>query len=259
MQLRFELGNSDTPRGHAIVYARGSNPAGPVLATYCVVFPIEFSIGKYLPPMLAAQIPLAGMGEATAMNAVPIPPMMEEVAGLDALRQLAERRGDDLCDMGIVAVSDDSQRMTYAAEAAAAYGQIFAQHASSWPATASATAGASGESGTSDLDVDDVMAQVLTDRDRLAELSRFVGMLRYAMEGKDLKLLAQTERSMRKLAAALPEKYRADQLIEAALRPDAQGEHLAQLYLQRAFKLLEEDYAAIPPIEQEIREQRGDA
>lgn len=256
MQLRFELGNSQAPRGHAIVYARGSNPVGPVLATYCVVFPIEFSIGKYLPPMLAAQIPLAGMGEATAMNAVPIPPMMEEVAGLDALRQLAERRGDDLCDMGVVAIGDDSQRMTYAAEAAATYGQIFAQFAASWPAV---TGGTSSPGESSDLDVDDVLAEVLTDRDRLGELSRSVGMLRYAIEGKDLKLLAQTERSMRKLAAALPDKYRADQLIEAALRPDAQGEHLAQLYLQRAFKLLEEDYAAIPPIEQEIREQRGEA
>jgi hypothetical protein len=254
MQLRFERGDPQAPRGHAIVYARSGNPSGPLLATYCVVFPIEFSIGKYLPPMLAAQIPLAGLGEATAMNAVPIPPMMEEVAGLDSLRQLAERRGDDLCDMGVVAVSDDSQRMTYAAEAAAGYGQIFAQFASGWPSVTPANA---GESTPADLDVDEVMAQVLTDRDRLGELSRSVGMLRYAMEGKDLKLLAQTERSMRKLAAGLPEKYRADQLIDAALRPDTQGDHLAQLYLQRAFKLLDEDYAAIPPIEREIREQHG--
>lgn len=254
MQLRFELGNPQTPRGHAIVYARGSNPAGPVLATYCVVFPIEFSIGKYLPPMLAAQIPLAGLGEATAMSAVPIPPMMEEVGSLDTLRQVAERRGDDLCDMGVVAVSDDSQRITYAAEAAAAYGQIFAEYAASWPAV---TGASSAEGDQSELDVEDVMAQVLTDRDRLAELSRFVGMLRYALEGNDLKLLAQTERSMRKLASSLPEKYRADQLIEAALRTDAQGNQLAQLYLQRAFKLLEEDYTAIPPIEQQIHELRG--
>src|SRR5579859_1545633 len=136
VRLRFELGDSQAPRGHAIVYARGSNPAGPVLATYCVVFPIEFSIGKFLPPMLAAQIPLAGLGDATAMNAVPIPPMMEEVASLDALRQLAERRGDDLCDMGVVAVGDDSQRVTYAAEAAASYGQIYAEYAGAWPAVA---------------------------------------------------------------------------------------------------------------------------
>jgi hypothetical protein len=57
----------------------------------------------------------------------------------------------------------------------------------------------------------------------------------------------------------LPEKYRADQLIEAALRPDAQGNRLTQLYLQRAYKLVDEDYAAIPPLEREIRELRGES
>jgi hypothetical protein len=109
------------------------------------------------------------------------------------------------------------------------------------------------------LNVEDVLAQVLTDGDRLAELSRQVGMLRYAIEGNDLKLLAHTEQSMRRLATGLPEKYRADQLIEAALRPDAQGNRLTQLYLQRAYKLVDEDYAAIPPLEREIRELRGES
>jgi hypothetical protein len=256
VQLHFEMGDPQAPRGHAIVYAHGSSPGGPILATYCVVFPISFSIGKFLPPMLAAQMPLAGLGDMQALSAVPIPPMLEEVANLASLRQLAERRGDDLCDMGVVAAGDENQLMTFAAEAAAAYSQEYASYSERWPAVAEPSR--SPAASTSELNVEDVLAQVLTDGDRLAELSRQVGMLRYAIEGNDLKLLAHTEQSMRRLATGLPEKYRADQLIEAALRPDAEGNRLIQLYLQRAYKLVEEDYAAIPPIEREIRELRGE-
>ena len=63
---------------------------------------------------------------------------------------------------------------------------------------------------------------------------------------------------MRRVARSLPEKYRADALLEAALREDAAGAQLAELYLQRGYKLADEAYADIPPIEQKIRALRGD-
>lgn len=257
MQLRFELGDPQAPRGHAILYARGAGPSGPVLATYCVVLPISFSIAKFLPPMMAAQMPLEGLREAATMSVVPIPPMLEEAESLQALRQLAERRGDDLCDIGMVVIANDGQSMTYAAEGAAAYGQLYGTYMQSWPTLVESGTGGSG-TPLDDLSVEDVLAEVLSDRDRLGELTRGVGTLRYAMEGKDRQLLDQTERRMRRLASGLPEKYRADQLIDAALQPDDHGASLAQLYLQRAYKLVDEDYTAIPPIEREIRELRGE-
>ncbi len=61
---------------------------------------------------------------------------------------------------------------------------------------------------------------------------------------------------MRQIASSLPEKYRADQLVESALHDDPRSAELAELYLQRAFKLLDEDYISIPPIEQRIRDLR---
>jgi hypothetical protein len=227
-----------------------------VLATYCVVLPITFSLGKYLPPMFATQMQMESMQEASAMSVVPIPPMLEEVSGVDELRALAERRGDDLCDMGTIFLNDDSQRMMFAAEAAQEYGQLYSRYADKWPTLAPQPA-ATGPA--EELNVDDVLAEVLSDRDRLGELAKGVGQLRYALEGNDKFLLKQTERSMRRMAEALPEKYRADQLIDAALRTDETGVRLTQLYLERAYKLLEEDYAAIPPLEQQIREANGEA
>src|SRR5579885_2804069 len=106
--LRFELGNSETPRGHALMYAHLSGASERIVATYCVVLPISFSLGKYLPPMLAGQVPVDALRDESTGNAMPIPPMFEDVASAEYLRELAERRGDDLCDMGTLLITEDN-------------------------------------------------------------------------------------------------------------------------------------------------------
>lgn len=256
MQLRFELGDAQTPRGHAILFARVSGGAERYLATYCVILPIQFSIAKYLPPILASQMPLEAMGQsADAVSAMPIPPMLEDVGSLADLRQLAERRGDDLCDIGTVTIGDDTHRLTFAAEASNEYGQLYGTYRQHWPQLAEA--GARDATPLDDLDVDEVMASILPERDRLAEMARQIGQTRYAIEGGDQGQIAKATADLQRTARSLPEKYRADQMVEAALRTDAVGPRLAGLYLQRAYKLLDEQYAEIPPIEEEIRALRG--
>ena len=108
-----------------------------------------------------------------------------------------------------------------------------------------------------DADARDAVTSLMPERDRLSELAHLIGQTRYAMEIHDQRQLDEVAAQMRRLAATLPEKYRADQLTTAALRSDAEGAQLAELYLQRAYKLLDEDYIGIPPIEQRIRELRG--
>jgi hypothetical protein len=94
---------------------------------------------------------------------------------------------------------------------------------------------------------------MLPERDRLGELAKLISQARYALELGDRHALEKVATEMRRLAHPLPDKYRAEQLIEAALRPDAAGPKLAGLYLQRAYKILDEDYMSIPPIDAEIR------
>ena len=49
------------------------------------------------------------------------------------------------------------------------------------------------------------------------------------------------------------------QLIEATSRSDAQGASLAQLYLERCYKLADEDYIGLQQVEKAIQElQSGD-
>jgi hypothetical protein len=257
VQLRFELGDAQAPRGHAILYARVSGAAERYVATYCIVLPIPFSLGKYLPPIFAGQMPLDAMSQAMPdISAMPIPLMLEDVASLPALRQLAERRGDDYCDLGTVALGDDTHRLTFAAEAATEYGQLYASYRRTWPEPEEATSSPAGQGPLADIDVDAMMVTVLPERARLGELARLISQARYAMEGNDRRQLETLTGELRRLARSLPEKYRADQMIEAALRTDAVGPRLAELYLQRAYKLADELYAEIPPIEQEIRALR---
>jgi hypothetical protein len=225
-----------------------------------VTLPISFSLGKYLPPMFAGQLPAEAFGDSAGMSAMPIPPMLEEVESLDALRQMAEARDDDLCDIGTLLITDDSQRMAFAAEASADYGRSYAAYQAHWSAqTAHAPrATRTADSGPSleEIDPQLVVASALPERDRLSEMARLIGQARYAIDGHDNRLLEQVTQQLRLLASTLPEKYRADQLAETAVRTDQTSARLAELYLQRAYRLLDEDYINIPPIEQQIRDLR---
>ena len=59
---------------------------------------------------------------------------------------------------------------------------------------------------------------------------------------------------MRRVADPLAEKYRSTELMAAAIEPGERGARLAELYLERGYKLLDEEYADIPRIERAIRE-----
>ena len=105
-----------------------------------------------------------------------------------------------------------------------------------------------------DLDTEELLLQAMTDRERLAELGKLTGMARYAQEGHDTQLLEDTERRMQHIGRRLPDKYRSADMIAAAVDPSERGAKIAQLYLERGFKLLDEEYADIPGIERAIHE-----
>lgn len=245
MTLNFELGNRETPRGHAVIYAKITG--GEYVATYCIVMPISFSVAKYLPQIFSGQ--LGAEAEGAGMGVMPIPPMLEDVADIDALRALARRRGDDLCDLGTITLGDDSQRLTFAAQACAEYGQLYTDGLEREPLPLSEPEPLTLD----DVDVDAMLTEIMPERSRLGEMARLIGVARYALDGHDQHQLDDTKRALDRIADSLPEKYRGQLLAKAALTPGAEGQRLADLYLRRAYKLLDEDYASIPPLDEEIR------
>ncbi len=257
MSIHFLRGNEQAPRGHAILFARSSSNPSTIYCTYCIVPPIPMSLAKYLPPMFAAQISPDDLSEAgNSMKGMPIPPMLEEGKTMQQIELLAERRDDDLCDIGMVSGQDAGVRLQMAATSSEEYGQLYEKYAGTISSSSASfeIAGADVEKPLDDVDADELLLQSMTDRQRLAELGKLIGMARYALDGHDAAELRETQRRMQRIADLLAEKYRGSQLVTAALDAKPQGAQLAGLYLSRAYKLLDEEYAEIPNIERAIRE-----
>jgi hypothetical protein len=255
MTIRFIRGDSQAPKGHAIFFARSTNDSRTVLATYCVVPPMPLSLAKYLPSFLASQLSPEDLQEATNVPVMPIPPMLEEGNTFERLQMLAEQRDDDLCDIGTVNPRDEGARMQLVAQGCQEYGQYYVSFASSFAQIENRNAiEDEAPIALDDLDADELLIQTMTDRQRLSELGKLVGVTRYALEGHDEQQLKETKQRMLRIAQSLPDKYRSTELTEAAFDPGVRGARLAELYLERAYKLLDEEYADIPGIERAIRE-----
>ncbi len=247
MALNFEIGDADKPRGHAILYfgSRGSE----VLATYLLVLPIKMDMGKYLPPVIASQ--LGGMmGEmmGEGMGSFAAPPVPETVEGVEYLERLAQLRGDDLIAGGDVVFGDIAATMAETGDVVQEYGRLYKQYLESEP---SATPDSSLRA-PSDAGVQDVLYGLMSERDRLAELTRLVSTLRFAAERSDTGSAEEADASLLALVRLLPGHYWADKVREAAKDTSESGAQLAQLYVERCYKLLDEDFPAVEDLERRI-------
>jgi hypothetical protein len=254
MGLQFLRGNPQAPRGHAIFVALSADDPRAVFCTYCVVPPIPLSLTKYLPPLFAAQLPPEDLQEVSNISGMPIPPMLEEAFSMQQLETLAERRDDDLCDVGPLSSQDEGERMRVATFSSQEYAQLYTTYAASFAPVASSPAEIDELVPLDDLDTDELLLRTMSERQKLTELGKLIGTARYALEGRDAPLVQDTRRKMQRIADLLTEKYRGKELVAAALDPHERGAKLAELYLDRAFKLLDEEYADIPDIERAIRD-----
>ncbi len=247
--LHFERGDSDAPIGHAFLYfvPRG---ADHVLATYIVVPPVPMDLAKYVPPMLASSLAASGLLAQTTF--IPVPPAPEEL-NLAELRKLAELRGDDVLLGGEARAVDLTTLITRVAEIGSAYAHAYED------AVTRATA-QELETGAP-AQVDALLYSLLSEGERLQELARRIGSLRYAVECGNTALANETRLEMQAISAFLPDEYRAHELIEAAARTGPVGARLAQLYIERAYHLVSEEHDEIAAVDAEIaslhRQARG--
>ena len=244
--LHFERGDSSAPRGHAFLYfvQRG---AEHVLATYIVVPPVPMDLTKYVPPLMASSLAASGMLAQSPF--VPVPPAPEEFS-LAELRRIAEIRGDDVLAGGEARVVDVSTLITRVAEIGNAYVQAYQD------ATAKAVV---LEPEPAPAQVDALLYSLLSEGERLQELARRIGTLRYAVESGDSALANETRAEMQAISAYLPEDYRAAELIAAAERMGPVGARLAQLYIERAYHLVGNERDAVAAMDAEIATLRRDA
>jgi len=255
MLLAFERGDPKRPRGHAVVYFRSTSDQNTILASYVVVPPISMDFGKFIPPMFAAQLPgLLPSGP----QVFPLPPVPEKVESMAYVEALAASREDDLIHCGNVDPMDIQRLLTLMTEVASEYGKLYENRGpmdgpgpSSSPSSTAGSAPADDLSGPS-VDVDELFMSLMSDTEKVNRIAKMAGTMRYAVEGKDTALVEETAQEMERIGRHLANRYRIGELIEATRDPDQHSGKLAELMLQRCYKLAVEDYDALKSLDAEI-------
>ena len=253
MSVEYHRGDWTRPKGHAFIYLRNSLDHEEVWATYVVVLPITVDLSKYVPPFLMNQI---GEMDAKDLSAFAFPPAPEQVSGYDALEQMAEARDDDILFIGSQNPSDVTGAMGRVSEAVETYSEQYAQVVGSSTGGSEAPV-AEAEEEAGGLAVSDVIYGLMSDSDKLGELSKLIGRLRFAVDGSDDRLISETETEIALVANHLPQSHNIPQLVEAVKSNDSRSAELADVYLQRSYHLVHEDYAKLTAIEGRIKELEG--
>jgi hypothetical protein len=175
------------------------------------------------------------------MSTVVLPPIPQEVPSEEWVRALAARRQDDLIFGGTIGIGDMPSLMAGAQDVLRSYADLYSVMQESDVAV---------EVTPPALEQDRERFAGMSQREQLDALSGLTGRLLDATRSGVADL--DVERQMRALSGLLPPKYRVDELIEAVHQPGDRGRRLAELYIERAYKLFNEDYLDLERIDREI-------
>ena len=247
MDLTFEKGTLDSPKGHTFLYFKSKDDPNECWATYIVILPILVDVSKYVPPFLMNQ--MGGEIDPTSLSAFAFPPAPELVTGYDYIEQLVSIRDDDVLYGGTLDTSDISSALSVVNEAINWYAQIYAANT---PLQGEPESGDDSE-GSPGFGVNEILYELMSDNDKLGELTKQVGRLRDAVNTRDEDLAKDTQEEITILGRHLADNHQIGHLVKAAKSGHDSGAKLADLYLQRCFYLIGEEYVKVGEIEEEIR------
>ncbi len=249
VSFTYVLGDPSAPRGHALLVFRSAGGGSESYASYLIIPPITMDFARYLPPMLASFVPATQ--QMSGSSAMPVPPIPERVDSFEAMRQLASVRGDDLLDGGSIDTAAVDRMMMAVAEAAQRYFDAYSSHMRTIPAVPVASRISPSVHATPTPEALSAY-QGLSEGERIGEVAKLVGQLRYAKSGADERQAREAIEQLEVLGATLPKKYRVDELITAA-NGSTNADELSSLYIDRCYKLLREEYELLPSIEARIQ------
>ena len=245
MDISFERGDPQRPKGHALAYFRTRSDPDKVYATYLIVLPIAVDFAKYVPPFLTSHMGNMPLNDLSAFS---LPPMPEEVADVKQLQELAEAREDDLLYAGTTSSADLPEMMEAVGEAVREYSQLWSEYTKSI-----VEAPEPEPEDDASARVNEVLYSLMSVRDKLTELAKLVGKLRFAAEGSDHQVSSETEEEIEVLGRYLPENYLVPMLLQAVLDSSVKGSRLAQLYMDRCYRLSDGDSEAADDLDQKIK------
>ncbi len=243
MDLTFENGSPDSPRGHAFLVFTNSASPDEMWATYLVVLPISIDLAKYVPPFLMGQL---GDSADHDLSAFAFPPFPEKIESYDQLTELAAERGDDVILGGAIDPSDVVTAMSTVSDVL----QQYTDACASLDEDAEELEAVESPEG---FGINEVMYSLMNDGDKLSELTKLVGRLRYAVEGGEEVMVREAESDILTLSRLLPDTHQIPRLLEVAKVAGNANAELAHLYLQRCFLILREEYANLSELDSRIR------
>ena len=265
MDLYFDRGDRGNPVGHALVYFKVDTEPDKVYASYVVTLPIKSDLTKFLPPFLASHLGALPLND---LSSFAMPPVPEPVDGFGELERLSRQRGDDLVYAGSMFSYDLPRMMESVTEAVSSYGELYAAAGKSatvvgGEATADESEGLPpAEEPEEELDssfnVNDVLFSFMSEGDKLSELSRLLGRLRFALEGADNAAVGEVGEEIAVLARHLPEEFQVANLLSVARDTSERSSQLAKLYLDRCFRLSAGETGQAAELEAEIRRLQGE-
>lgn len=247
MDITFERGSEDAPKGHAFVYFRSSVDPSEVWASYIVMLPITVDVSKYAPPFLMSLIPDGGMKD---MSSFAFPPAPEQVGSFEQIQRLAEMRDDDVLFAGTFNTSDLPSMMLAAGDAVDKYTELYN--------TATEQAGLAGTTSDENaldegsVGINEVMYGLMSDSDKLNELTTLVGKLRFAVDSNEDALIREAEDDIEMLSRHLDFDHRTDRIIEGMKQGSEDARSLTMLYVQRCYCIVQEDYIKLGNVEEQI-------
>ncbi len=263
MDLYFDRGDHNSPAGHALLYFKVDTEPDRVYASYVVTLPIKADLTKYVPPFLASH--LGGL-PLNDLSAFAMPPVPEPVDGYERLERLSRQRGDDLVYGGSVFSFDLPRLMEAVSDAVSSYAELYtASGKTAAPAGDLAEAEGSlpapaepGDALDASFNVNDVLFSFMSEGDKLSELSRLLGQLRFAVEGADRAAADEVGEEITALARHLPEEFQVSNLLAVARDTSERSSELAKLYLDRCFRLSAGDTGQAAELERQIRRLQGE-
>ncbi len=272
MDLTFDRGDPQHPRGHALLYFRVDTEPDRVYATYVVTLPVKSDLTKYVPPFLASHL---GSLPLSDLSAFAMPPVPEAVDSYTELERLSQLRADDLVYGGSMFSFDLPRMMETATEAVQAYSSLcsdglamtgtpaegaaaaLADELAQPQETAPAQAPEPEEAPDDSYNVNEVLFSFMSESDKLGELSRLLGALRFAVDGSDQASADEVGQEITVLSRHLPEDFRVRDLLEVARDNSERSSQLAKLYIDRCFRLSAGEAEAAREMEDQIRTLRA--
>ncbi len=272
MDLIFEKGDSQNPRGHALLYFRVDTEQDSVYATYVVTLPVKSDLTKYVPPFLASHL---GNMPLSDLSAFAMPPVPEALGSYAELERLSQLRQDDLVYGGSMFSFDLPRMMEMATEAVQVYSGLCSDSLAMNSTPAEGAAAAIGEELRETLEmpaaqepepepepeperddsynVNEVLFSFMSESDKLGELSKLLVRLRFAVDGADTAASDEVGAEITVLARHLPENYKVADLLIAAKDNSDRSSQLAKLYIDRCFRLSAREAEAATELDARIQ------